>query len=50
MLVALRGDWDENDYRFIVFLPMRVAPGAPQGFEHIRLDEAFRYLIGDRLA
>ena len=45
-----RGDWDENDYRFIDFLPKRVAPGAPQGFEHIRLDEAIRYLIGDRLA
>jgi len=45
-----RGDWHEDDYRFIDFLPKRVAPGAPQGFEHIRLDEAIRYLIGDRLA
>jgi hypothetical protein len=45
-----RSDWHEEDYRFIDFLPKRLAPGAPQGFDHIRLDEAIRYLIGDRLS
>jgi predicted YcjX-like family ATPase len=45
-----RGDWQADDYRFIDFLPKRIAAGAPQGFDHIRLDEAIRYLIGDRLS
>ena len=45
-----RGEWREDDYHFIDFLPKRVPPGAPQGFEHIRLDEAVKYLIGDRLS
>jgi uncharacterized protein len=45
-----RHEWHEDDYRFIDFLPKRVPPGAPQGFEHIRLDEAIRYLIGDRFS
>ena len=45
-----RSDWHEDDYRFIDFLPKRLAPGARQGFDHIRLDEAIRYLIGDRLS
>jgi uncharacterized protein len=42
-----RGEWQENDYRFIDFLPKKLPPGAPQGFEHIRLDEAVKYLVGD---
>jgi uncharacterized protein len=48
--MPLRGEWREDDYRFIDFLPRRVAPGAPLGFDHIRLDEAVRYLIADRLS
>jgi predicted YcjX-like family ATPase len=43
-------NWHPDDYRFIDFLPRRQAPGAPEGFAHIRLDEAIRYLIGDRLS
>jgi len=44
-----RGEWQEGDYRFIDFLPRPMAPGAPGGFEHIRLDEAVKHLIADRL-
>ncbi len=44
------GDWHEGDFRFIDFRPRRVPPGAPDGFEHIRLDEAAKYLIADRLS
>lgn len=43
-------DWHPQDYRFIDFLPRRLPAGAPHGFPHIRLDEAIRYLIGDRLS
>jgi predicted YcjX-like family ATPase len=44
------GDWQEGDYRFIDFLPKPMAPGAPDGFEHLRLDEAVKYLIADRFS
>jgi uncharacterized protein len=44
------GEWQADDYRFIDFLPKRLAPGAPEGLEHIRLDEAIRYLVADRLS
>jgi predicted YcjX-like family ATPase len=45
-----RAEWHEGDFRFIDFLPKRMPPGAPDGFEHIRLDEAVKYLISDRLS
>jgi len=47
--MPLRNEWDPGDYRFVDFLPKRLPPGAPHGFPHIRLDEAIKYLVGDRL-
>jgi uncharacterized protein len=41
-------DWTGGRFRFRDFAPRRLAPGA-RG-QHIRLDQALEYLIGDKLA
>jgi hypothetical protein len=41
-------DWTGGRFRFREFAPRRLVPGARR--QHIRLDQALEYLIGDRLA
>ena len=41
-------DWTSGRFRFREFAPRRLVPGAKR--QHIRLDQALEYLIGDRLA
>jgi predicted YcjX-like family ATPase len=40
-------DWTGGRFRFREFAPRRLVPGARR--QHIRLDQALEYLIGDRL-
>jgi uncharacterized protein len=41
-------DWTSGRFRFRDFAPRRLVPGAKG--QHIRLDQALEYLIGDKLA
>jgi predicted YcjX-like family ATPase len=40
-------DWESDRFRFRDFAPRRLRPGHPN--QHIRLDQAIEYLIGDKL-
>jgi predicted YcjX-like family ATPase len=41
-------DWASGRFRFREFAPRRLAPSASG--QHIRLDQALQFLIGDKLA
>jgi predicted YcjX-like family ATPase len=40
-------DWSSGRFRFRDFAPRRLRPGNPN--QHIRLDQAIEFLIGDKL-
>ena len=41
-------DWTSGRFRFKEFAPRRLVPSAAG--QHIRLDQALQFLIGDKLA
>jgi predicted YcjX-like family ATPase len=40
-------DWSAEAFRFVDFAPRRLEPGRPG--QHIRLDQAVEFLLGDKL-